>query len=111
MNTKIFPLTLLILISILVIPFSGCERVKQTVTPPDGPSTVKIGVIQPSGVAVSFSIGHEISKNGHEISKNGHEISKNGHKISKNGHEISKNGHEISKNGHKTIHWETAQGK
>ncbi len=62
MNTKIFPLTLLILISILVIPFSGCERVKQTVTPPDGPSTVKIGVIQPSGVAISFSKGAQLAK-------------------------------------------------
>ena len=63
MNTKIFPIALCILISILVIPFSGCERVQQAVTPPDDvPSTVKIGVIQPSGVAIGFSRGAQLAK-------------------------------------------------
>ena len=49
MNTKIF----IILIAILVISFSGCERIQQVTTPDalstDTISTIKIGVIQPSG--------------------------------------------------------------
>ena len=62
MHTKTF----LVLISILAITFSGCERVRQVVTPepspPDAVSTVKIGVIQPSRIAVSFTQGAQLAR-------------------------------------------------
>jgi branched-chain amino acid transport system substrate-binding protein len=61
-KTKIF----LILISISVISFFGCERVKQVITPDvlsiDAASTVKIGVIQPSGYYTGFSQGAELAR-------------------------------------------------
>ena len=62
MNTKLY----LTLIAILVISFSGCERVKQVVTPDPTPTdsiaTVKIGVIQPSGYYAGFSQGAKLVK-------------------------------------------------
>ncbi len=61
MKTKIF----LSLIAILFISFLGCERVKQVITP-DAPSTdttsIKIGVIQPSGLAPNFTRGAELAR-------------------------------------------------
>ena len=69
MNTKIF----LTLIAILIISFSGCERVPQVTTPEmhtsDATSTVKIGVIQPSGLAPSFTKGAELARS--QINKTG----------------------------------------
>ena len=65
-NLKSFTLTLIILISILVAYLSGCDKVKQVVSPatstPETVQTVKIGVIQPSGIAVSFTKGAELAK-------------------------------------------------
>ena len=62
MNPKIF----LTLIAILYISFLGCERVQQVTTPethtPDATSTIKIGVIQPSGLASSFTKGAELAR-------------------------------------------------
>ncbi|MDE0685989.1 MAG: ABC transporter substrate-binding protein [Candidatus Poribacteria bacterium] len=62
MNTKIF----LTLIAILFISFSGCERVKQVIVPDvpatDTVSTVKIGVIQPSGYYTGFAQGAELAR-------------------------------------------------
>lgn len=62
MNTKIY----LILIAIIIISFAGCERVKQVVTSDalntDTVSTVKIGVIQPSGYYTSFVQGAELAR-------------------------------------------------
>ncbi|MCG9132115.1 ABC transporter substrate-binding protein [Candidatus Poribacteria bacterium] len=62
MKTKI----LLTLITIIVISFSGCERVKQVIAPdapaPDAVSTVKIGVIQPSGYYTGFVQGAELAR-------------------------------------------------
>ena len=62
MKTKIF----LSLIAILVISLSGCERVQQIVTPdastPDAATTIKIGVIQPSGLAPNFTRGAELAR-------------------------------------------------
>ena len=62
MNTRIFP----ILIAISVISLSGCERVKHVITPDTLPSdtmsTVKIGIIQPSGLALHFTKGAELAK-------------------------------------------------
>ena len=61
MKTKIF----LTLIAILFISSLGCERVKQVITP-DAPSTdttsIKIGVIQPSGLAPNFTRGAELAR-------------------------------------------------
>lgn len=62
MKTKIF----LTLIAILIISFSGCERIQQTVAPDvstsDTASTIKIGVIQPSGLAPNFTRGAELAR-------------------------------------------------
>ncbi len=62
MSIKIF----LIIIAIIVVSFSGCERVKQIIPPdtttPDATSTIKIGVIQPSGYYISFTKGIEFAR-------------------------------------------------
>ena len=62
MNTKIF----LTLLAIVIISFTGCERVKQVITPDtlstDAPSTVKIGVIQPSGYYTGFAQGAGLAR-------------------------------------------------
>ena len=66
MNTKTFIPIFLTLIAILVISVSGCERIQQIVTPKtstlDPVSTVKIGVIQPSGLAPNFTKGAELAR-------------------------------------------------
>ena len=66
MHTKTFAITFMVLISVLVMTLSSCERGKQVVTPeastPDAAATVKIGVIQPSSIAVSFTKGAELAK-------------------------------------------------
>ena len=62
MNTKTF----LILIAFLIISLSGCERVQHIVTPDtstsDTMSTIKVGVIQPSGLAPNFTKGAELAR-------------------------------------------------
>ena len=62
MKTKIF----LPLIAILLISISGCERIRQIVTPdvstPEAISTIKVGVIQPSGLAPNFTRGAELAR-------------------------------------------------
>ena len=62
MKTKIF----LTLITILVISVSGCERIQQVIlsesAPSDAVSTVKIGVIHPSGLAPNFIKGAELAR-------------------------------------------------
>ena len=62
MNTKIF----LTLIAIFVISLSGCERAQQVITPgtstSDTMSTIKIGVIQPTGLAPNFTKGAELAR-------------------------------------------------
>lgn len=66
MNTKTFIPIFLILIAILIISVSGCERIQQVIlsepTTPDAVSTVKIGVIQPSGLAPNFTKGAELAR-------------------------------------------------
>lgn len=61
MNLK----TVLILVAILFISFLGCERVQQVITP-DAPATdttsIKIGVIQPSGYYTGFLQGAELAR-------------------------------------------------
>ena len=68
MKTRIF----LTLIAILFIAFLGCERVKQVITP-DTASTdttsIKIGVIQPSGYYTGFAQGAELAQT--QINNNG----------------------------------------
>ena len=62
MNTKTF----LTLIAILVISLSGCERAQHILTPDtstsDTMSTIKVGVIQPSGLAPNFTKGAELAR-------------------------------------------------
>ena len=66
MNFKTFTVTLATLVSISVICLSGCDEAKRIVSPdvstPDAPPIVKIGVIQPSGFAVSFTKGAELAR-------------------------------------------------
>ena len=69
MNIKFF----LIILAILVVSFSGCERTKQIVSTdvftPDATSTIKIGVIQPSGYYTGFTKGAELART--EINNSG----------------------------------------
>ena len=73
MNLKIFALILTSLVSIWGVCLSGCDEARQIVSPdvstPDVIPTVKIGVIQPSGIAVSFTKGAELAKT--QINNNG----------------------------------------
>jgi branched-chain amino acid transport system substrate-binding protein len=66
MNLKVFTLTLISLVSIWIAFLSGCDEARQVVSPevsaPSDMPTVKIGVIQPSGFAVSFTKGAELAK-------------------------------------------------
>ena len=66
MNLKVFTLILISLASIWIACLSGCDEARQMVSPevsaPSDVPTVKIGVIQPSGFAVSFTKGAELAK-------------------------------------------------
>ena len=65
MNTKAFISLFPILIAILVTSLSGCERIQQ-VLPSDTTATptssIKIGVIQPSGYYIGFLHGAELGR-------------------------------------------------
>ena len=61
MNTKSIISNSVIIISILVLSLSGCEKINQML-PSDTISTIKVGVIQPSGLAPSFTKGAELAK-------------------------------------------------
>lgn len=62
MNARIF----LPIIAIFIISLSGCERAQHVITPgtstSDTLSTIKIGVIQPSGLAPNFTKGAELAR-------------------------------------------------
>ena len=66
MNTKTFIPIFLIFVTISIVSLSGCERIQQVIlsepTPSDAVSTVKIGVIHPSGLAPSFIKGAELAR-------------------------------------------------
>ena len=70
---RTFNLTLIILVTIWVACLLGCDKAKQILSPetstPDAAPTIKIGVIQPSGFAVSFTKGAELAKT--QINSNG----------------------------------------
>ena len=61
MNTKSFISNCVIVLLILVFSLSGCEKINQML-PSDTISTIKVGVIQPSGLASSFTKGAELAK-------------------------------------------------
>lgn len=61
MNTKTIILSFLTSVLIFGFSLSGCERVKQ-ITTPDTISTIKVGIIQPSGLAPSFTKGAELAR-------------------------------------------------
>ena len=61
MNIKLMILSSLTFIVILGLSLSGCERIKQ-ITTPETTSTIKIGIIQPSGLAPSFTKGAELAR-------------------------------------------------
>ena len=50
------------IVTILVLSLFGCERIDQ-ITTQDSISTIKVGVIQPSGLAPSFTKGAELARN------------------------------------------------
>ena len=66
MNTKTFISVLLTFVAISIVSLSGCERIQQVIlsepAPSDAVSTVKIGVIQPSGLAPNFTKGAELAR-------------------------------------------------
>ena len=66
MNTKTFISGFLTFVAILIMSLSGCERVRHAITSetvtPVTMSTVKIGVIQPSGLGTNFTKGAELAR-------------------------------------------------
>ena len=67
MRLKFFTLTSLILLSVLIVSLSGCERVRSVVVPDDtvapmADATLKVGVIQPSNIFSTFSQGAEAAR-------------------------------------------------
>ncbi len=61
MNTKSLLSIFRTLFAISVISLLGCEKINQMI-PPETISTVKVGIIQPSGLAPSFTKGTELAK-------------------------------------------------
>lgn len=61
MNTKTTIWTFVTLLAILAISISGCEKIDQVVKS-DPISTIKVGIIQASGLAPSFTKGAELAK-------------------------------------------------
>jgi len=66
MNVRIFTLTLLVLLALLLPALSGCERINQIIQPdvvtPPTEMPLKIGVIQPSNTFTTFSQGAETAR-------------------------------------------------
>ena len=66
MNTKTFIPIFLTFVTISIISVSGCERIRHVITSetitPVTMSTVKIGVIQPSGLGTNFTKGAELAR-------------------------------------------------
>lgn len=61
MNQKSKAFTIIIIFVVSVLHFSGCEKIDQII-PTDTVSTVKVGIIQPSGLASSFTKGAELAR-------------------------------------------------
>ncbi len=61
MKTNTITVFFLSIFIVLTISFSGCEKISQMI-PSDTISTIKVGVIQPSGLAPSFTKGAELAK-------------------------------------------------
>ncbi len=61
MNTKIFRLTLCVLLTLSVAWLSGCEKMMDMVPPPDNETTLKVGLIHPQPNYTSFGKGAELS--------------------------------------------------
>ena len=66
MNTKTFIPIFLAFVAISIISVSGCERIQHVIlsesVTPDPVSTVKVGVIHPSGLAPNFIKGAELAR-------------------------------------------------
>lgn len=58
---KSIPIYCLIILFLIAMSLLGCEKISQMI-PSDTISTVKVGVIQPSGLAPSFTKGAELAK-------------------------------------------------
>ncbi|MCY4401900.1 MAG: ABC transporter substrate-binding protein [Candidatus Poribacteria bacterium] len=65
---KTIPLYGLILLFLIGMSLSGCENVSKVITS-EAASTIKVGIIQPSGLAPSFTKGAELAKT--QINENG----------------------------------------
>lgn len=61
MNAKSYILHSVVFLTILGLSLTGCEKIQQVVTP-ETISTVKVGIIQPSGLAPSFTKGAELAR-------------------------------------------------
>ena len=61
MNQKSTAFTIIILFVVSVLHLSGCEKIDQII-PTDTVSTVKVGIIQPSRLAPSFTKGAELAR-------------------------------------------------
>lgn len=67
MNIKVY-ISFILTFLFLCLSLSGCEKINQIITS-DTSTTIKVGVIQPSGLAPSFTKGAELARN--QINKTG----------------------------------------
>lgn len=62
MNTKIFRFALCVLLALSVAWLSGCEKIMDMAPPPDGETTLKVGLIHPYPNYTSFGKGAELAQ-------------------------------------------------
>ena len=61
MNMKLFRLTLCVLLALSVVWLSGCEKMMDMVPPPDGETTLRVGLIHPQPNYTSFGKGARLA--------------------------------------------------
>lgn len=62
MNTKIFKFTLCVILGLSAVVISGCEKMMDMAPPPDGETTLKVGLIHPQPNYTSFGKGTELAR-------------------------------------------------
>ncbi|MDE0635147.1 MAG: ABC transporter substrate-binding protein [Candidatus Poribacteria bacterium] len=62
MNTRIFRFALCVLLALSVAWLSGCEKIMDMAPPPDGETTLKVGLIHPYPNYTSFGKGAELAQ-------------------------------------------------
>lgn len=62
MNRKILEFTLCVILMLTVAVFSGCEKMMDMAPPPDGETTLKVGLIHPQPNYTGFGKGAELAR-------------------------------------------------